>query len=140
MRQILDAIKTLLEDDPVLGALVGYDEFGQRKIYISAANSGVEPMFLVIQTVPGVQPQGTYADPYAIENLEFSVTSWGETGTDAWQLAETADDAFLSNTLDPDLTPRQLMILRRSAFPQELPDRDTSWRQVVALYRMSAGR
>lgn len=140
MRQILEAIQTHLEDDPIVDTIVHYDEFGQRKIYISVANPGVEPPFLVIQTVPGVPPQGTYADPYAIENLEFSVTSWGEIGTDAWQLCEAVDDAFQVGTLDVELTPRQLMILRRSAYPQELADRDTSWRQVVALYRMSAGR
>lgn len=119
---------------------MGKDSNDKYRVYSSVAKSNEEPPFVVIQIPPGPPPQGTYSDQYAIENLEAVITSWGETGDDAWKLCGAVDEIFQEDSFDVDFEPYHVMLAKRSGYPEEMADRDTTWRQVIAIYRIGLGR
>lgn len=138
MLNLMDVIRRALRADPILQAAVGEDSDGEYKIYTTLGKTGVTPPYVVLQLVPDVGPSPLYGEAEGLESFGIMATSWAENPTEAWQLADFVDDAI--ERADFDFTPHDLMLVRRDQSPQELPDRDTNWRQVVVPYRFLIGR
>jgi hypothetical protein len=75
---------------------------------------------------------------YAIETFTLQLTAWGRDSKEAWQLADTIQDAVNIGQYDAGIW--NFMKGKRITFPQELPDRDTGLVQVPVIYEFQFGK
>lgn len=132
MKQIVDAIRHALRDDPIIEVAVGMDTDGEVKVYQALAKTNVEAPYIVLTYVPGVMPDGVYGDDYVIQNVMLQATAWGRNASEAWQITEVIQEAF--EKADYAVEPWALMRAARASFPREMPDRDTNMVQVNTDY------
>ena len=132
MKQIVDAIRRALRDDPIIVATVGLDKDGETKVYQGLGKTNVEAPYIVLAVIPGVAPDGVYGDDYVVQNVMLQATAWGRNANEAWQVAEVIQDAFEHS--DYSVEPWELMRVRRGSFPREMTDRDTNMIQVNTDY------
>lgn len=141
MREANTAIEAILEGDPLIAAFVGYDEAREVKAYPFVAPANTEPPFIVYQIIEGPLPEGIFGDLHALEPVDVQITSWGRTRREAWDLFGTAvNEAFEDARVDVELTPYNLLHVRRTSGPSELVDLETMWVQVPAVYRFALAR
>ena len=131
-------IRRGLREDAILSAVLGTDSDDEVKVYWALAKQNVEAPFVVCSVAPSIGPDGTYGDPFAWENFRVQATAWGRSSLEAWQLAGFVEEAMMITPFD--FSPLSLARVARDGTPQELPDRDTSWRQVLAFYQFQVGR
>jgi hypothetical protein len=138
MKQIIDSIRQALRADPKIQAMVGLDDDYEVKAYEGIAKSNVDAPYVAWSVIPGVDSPPVYGDSYVIQDVMLRASSWGRNSKEAWQLAEFVQEAF--ELADYATDPWHKMFIRRSAFPQELPDRDTNLVQVSTDYWLRFSR
>lgn len=140
MRKIHDAVEYILKHDPLILAILGFDNDNSPKIYEGLAKKDSIPPLIVWQFVGGPGPQGTFHDMHAIEQAQFQVTSWGRSRQEAWQVSDFVQEAFEIAEADIELAPYQGLRFRRLEDSADLLDQDTGWIQVPTTYEMAVAR
>lgn len=138
MKQIIDAIRQALRADPKVEALVGLDADQEVKAYQAIAKTNEDAPYVIWSILSGIDSPPVYGDSYVIQDVMVATSSWGRNSKEAWQLAEFVQEAF--ELADYAVDPWSQMFVRRSSFPQELPDRDTNLVQVSADYWLRFSR
>lgn len=132
MKSFVDSLRHLLRADPEIVARVGTDDDDEIKVYQGVGKTDVDAPYIVFGIIDGTSVP-TFGQDHTVQEVNFQVTAWGRTSSEAWNLAEVIDDAL--EVGDWDVVPYEPISLRRIQFPQELPDRDTQLRQVPIQYR-----
>lgn len=143
MKLVIDAFKTVLREDALHSAVVGFDSTGTTKVYEPDIPKEVTPPYTVTQLVPGAPPAGTYGDLHSTMNFSIMVTGWGRTKPEAWQLWDSAFEAldiYPKDNWNQLLLPWYLMSISHSGDVRALPDRETSLYQVHGTYDIAIGR
>jgi hypothetical protein len=138
MKDIIESIRRVLRKDPLIVGLVGIDSDGETKVYQAAAKQDSEAPYIVIAPAPGAAPISAYGEMYAIETFTLQLTAWGRNSKEAWQLADSIQDAVSIGEYDAGIW--NFMKGKRITFPQELPDRDTALVQVPVIYEFQFGK
>lgn len=129
MKNIVDAVRQVVRNDPLILSLVGTDEWNQVKFYDEVAPKDTSPPFLVWSVAPSPSPEGAYAQDDVITYLNVQFSSWCEEIKRSWQLSDAVEEAVAKGAYEA--SPWEFMQVRRVGAPQPLPDRDTSWFQVA---------
>jgi hypothetical protein len=138
MKNQIDAIRRALRHDAIIRDIIGIDENGEIKVYVSVGKPDVVAPYIVLNTIPVNGISGVYGDEYAIEVIPLQISNWGRDPNEAWQLADIVDDAFIH--ADFEFEPYTHMRTVRTTNAQELPDRDTNLTQVVVQYEVAISR
>jgi hypothetical protein len=125
------SIRRVLRADPLIIDLVGLDGNGEVKVYGSGglAKSNVEPPFIAWSIAPGGDQPGAYGEKYVMQSVNCSIACWAHEEKKSWQLVDAVEEATERGDYDAGVW--EFAQVRRTAYPQPLPDRDTSWFQVV---------
>lgn len=136
MKQFPEVIRRVMRRNLGVKQFVGEDKDGEIKVYNGVVKSGVKPPYVFMNIIPNaIAPTSLYGEKYGIISFSVQVTSWAQTSKQVWELAGLVHEAIESNEYQyEDTVPYQLMIQKLTSWPQELPDRDTNLRQVVAVY------
>lgn len=140
MRQIRQAVEYILKHDPIILALVGFDEDQEVKVYETIAKKDTTPPFVVWGLIPTGSTEGHYGDDRAMESKDVQVTAWGYTLDDVWQLFTYIEEALEIGEWDIELAPYNKLRVVRTGDQQPLPDQDTGWFQIPATYRVGVAR
>jgi hypothetical protein len=138
MKEIIEGIRRVLRNDSLVSSLIGTDSDGEVKIYQGIAKLDSSAPYIVMNVVPGDRPISVYGSSHAVEVLTVQITAWGRNSKESWQLAEAIQDAVEVGQYDVGLW--DFMKGKRSAFPGELPDRDTALVQIPTQYEFQFGR
>lgn len=130
-------IRHALRADPILEAVVGRDQDGEVKVYSPDAKSNIEFPYITFSIFAPTEPIRVYGDDEAITPFRIALTSWARDSSEAWQLADVADDAV--KRADYSFEPYSLMQVLRVAMPQELTD-PTGLTYLVVQYQYNLGR
>ena len=136
---LMNPIRQVMREDPILQTVVGYDQDGEVKVYTSVGKSDAEAPWVVLTMLSSTGPTGTYGDDYVWEPFQMQVSSWGSSERHAWQVADVVDDAILKAP-SWSFEPYYLAKVMRSSTPMPLPDRDTNLVQILVLYTFMIGR
>jgi hypothetical protein len=138
MKEVIESIRRVLRKDSLVSLLVGVDADAEVKIYQGIAKLDSVAPYIVMNVVPGDRPLSVYGESHAVEILTVQITAWGRNSKEAWQLADAIQDAVEIGEYDAGLW--DFMKGKRSAFPGELPDRDTALVQIPTQYEFQFGR
>lgn len=141
MIEVNRAIEYIIENDPLIKAFVGQDGDDEYKVYPLFAPANTLPPFAVYQIIEGPLSEGTFHDIASIQPIDVQVACWGRTRKEAWQLfGEAVNPAFEDAQVDVELSPYNLMLIRRTGGPSENLEQETGWVQVPAVYRFAIAR
>lgn len=134
----MSVIRRALREDASIRDYLGPDQNGEIKVYNSLAVKNVQAPYIVVHTTPISDVQSAYGDAEIIEVFNLQFSCWGRQSNEAWQVWGMLHDAWRYADLAFD--PYEVLHVRRVSSPQELPDSNTQWRQVVVLYEIALAR
>jgi len=131
-------IRHALRADPILQAMLGYDNDGEVKVYTPLAKPNVEAPYVTFSIIPNQGPVAVYGDSEVLEPFPVAISAWGRDGIEAWSIADAVDDA--AKRADYSFEPYDLMYVLRTSTPREFQDRDTGLFYLVTSYSYALGR
>lgn len=138
MNNPLQEIRRGLRRDPLIQAHVHEDSDGEVKVYDMVGKRKLTAPYIVLQQLPVGDLIAVYGDSEVLEAINIQVSCWGNSIRTAWALADAADEAM--KNLDLDVTPYEVMNLRRSSNFIPLEDFNSLTYQVVVAYEVSFSR
>jgi hypothetical protein len=137
VKNVVKELRRALRLETLVQTQVGVDQNGEYKVYEGLAPSDTDAPYISIFQQPGGDLIATYGQHEGMLRIALQFTCWGHNSTQAWEVWDALFESM--DHVEPQLNfePWTLVHLLPSTVPQEIPDADTDWRQVVTRYQLA---